>query len=559
LTLAPQLGSRGQAPADGPAQTRQWLVLAVLCLSVFMVVVDNTIVNVGLPTISRTLGSSITGLQWIVDAYSLAFAGLLLAGGGIGDRLGRRRVMEAGLVAFATFSVLAAWSSSTGSLIASRALMGVAAAFVFPASLAVLTDVFRDPAQRQKALGVWGATSGAAVAFGPVTGGALLQHFWFGSIFCVNVPIAAVALAGTRLLIPRSAPTEHRRFDTRGTLASTAGVSLLTLAIIEGPQWGWAAGGTLACFVLAVLLLAGFAVAELRTDPPLLDVRVFALPRFSAGAASIAVVFFCLFGFIFLITQYLQFVKGYSTLAAGVRTLPFAAVAAVCTPLGALAALRVGKRAVVGTGLAVMAGGLVLAGLTSRPSTAYFGPILASMVLISLGLSLVTAPSTEAVMGTLARDQVGAGAAVNNTTRELGGTLGVAVLGSVFASAYSPGVLSSFGRYPIPAAAMGAAHRSLAGALEVANRAPALVRPALRADAFAAFGSGLKLACLVAAAVAAAGALAASALLPGRGRAAGEAGAADGAPGPGGSASPAPAGPRPALAPAGPRQPFPVP
>ena len=228
--------------------------------------------------------------------------------------------------------------------------MGVAAAFIFPATLAILTTVFTDHSERQKALGIWGATSGIAVAFGPITGGALLEHFWYGSIFLVNVPIVVVTLIGSHLLIPKLRPEARHRFDTKGVLISTAGVTLLVLAIIEGPQWGWTAPGTLACFAVAAVLLTVFTMVELQTEKPLLDVRVFAIPRFSGGAASIAVAFFCLFGFIFLVTQYFQFVKGYSTLSAGVHTLPFAIVAAIFTPIAAVVALKVGSRLVVGSG-----------------------------------------------------------------------------------------------------------------------------------------------------------------------------------------------------------------
>ena len=231
-------------------------MLPVLCLSVFLVVVDNTIVNVALPTLNRQLGASITSLQWIVDAYSLAFAGLLLAGGGIGDRLGRKGTMQVGLVFFGLFSAAAALSHSTGSLITARALMGVAAAFIFPASLAILTSVFPDPSERQKALGIWGATSGIAVAFGPVVGGALLEHFWYGSIFLVNVPIVVVTFIAGQALIPKIPKVASHSFDFRGMLLSTAGVTSLVLAIIEGPQWGWTSAGTLACFTLAAVLLA---------------------------------------------------------------------------------------------------------------------------------------------------------------------------------------------------------------------------------------------------------------------------------------------------------------
>jgi EmrB/QacA subfamily drug resistance transporter len=506
-------------PTDGTpsgGSDRRWLVLPVLCLSVFLVVVDNTIVNVALPTLNRQLGASITSLQWIVDAYSLAFAGLLLAGGGIGDRLGRKATMQVGLVFFGVFSAAAAASHSTGTLITSRALMGVAAAFIFPASLAILTSIFPDPSERQKALGIWGATSGIAVAFGPVVGGALLEHFWYGSIFLVNVPIVIVTLIAGQSLIPRLPKVASHRFDTRGVVVSTIGVTSLVLAIIEGPQWGWASGGTLACFAMAAVFLSAFALLELRTDGPLLDVRVFRIPRFTGGALSISVSFFSLFGFIFLITQYFQFVKGYSTLSAGVHTLPFAIVAAVATPLAAVLALRIGTRAVVATGLLLMAGGLVVAAFNSEATTSYWGPVIVAMVLLALGLSSITAPATEAVMGSVPDEQRGAAAAVNNTTRELGGTLGVAVFGSIFISSYAPKIISAFRPLPIPAGPKAEAHQSMAAALVVVKHAPHAARPLLENIAFDAFHSGLAAASIVGACVAAVGALVAFKLLPGR-------------------------------------------
>ena len=495
---------------------RRWIVLPVLCLSVFLVVVDNTIVNVALPTLNRQLGASITSLQWIVDAYSLAFAGLLLAGGGIGDRLGRKGTMQVGLVFFGLFSAAAAASHSTGSLISARALMGVAAAFIFPASLAILTSIFPDPSERQKALGIWGATSGIAVAFGPVVGGALLEHFWYGSIFLVNVPIVVVTFIAGQALIPKIPKVASHSFDVRGVLLSTAGVTSLVLAIIEGPQWGWTSTGTLVCFTLAAVLLTAFTMLELRTEGPLLDVRVFRIPRFTGGALSLSVAFFCLFGFIFLITQYFQFVKGYSTLSAGVHTLPFAIVAAIATPLAAILALKIGTRVVVAAGLVLMGGGLVVAAFNSEANTTYFGPLIISMVLLALGLSSITAPTTEAVMGSVPDDQRGAAAGVNNTTRELGGTLGVAVFGSIFASAYAPRIISAFRPLPIPAGPKTEAHQSMAAALAVVKRAPHSVQPYLQRVAFDAFHSGLYVACMAGAVVAVVGAVAAWILLPGR-------------------------------------------
>jgi EmrB/QacA subfamily drug resistance transporter len=457
-----------------------------MCLSVFLVVVDNTIVNVALPSISGSLGASNSALQWIVDGYSLPFAGLLLAGGGTADRLGRKRMMLIGLVGFAAFSAGAAFAHSVPTLLAARALMGAAAAFVFPATLSILTVTFVDPRERAKAFGVWGATSGLAVAVGPVVGGALISHFWFGSIFLVNVPIAALTIAAAAWLVPESRSPERRRFDLAGLALGTAAVSTLVLAIIQGPSWGWSAPGTLALGATAIALLVGFSRYELTRSEPLLDVRIFRIPAFSAGAGAIATTFFGLFGFIFLMTQYFQLVRGYSALSAGVHTLPFAAVSMLVTPLGALAALRLGARWVVSAGLAVMGVALAWVGLLSG-TAAYVGPVVGSMVLLAFGFSLITAPSTAAVMGSLAPSQIGAGAAVNNTTRELGGTLGVAVLGSVFSSHFAPAVAEALAPAHLAAARLTLAQSSMQAAIDTVHALPSAASAALGprvADAF---------------------------------------------------------------------------
>ena len=345
------------------AHDRRWMMLPVLCLSVFLVVVDNTIVNVALPSLSRDLGASTTSLQWIVDAYSLAFSGLLLAGGGIGDRLGRKGVMQVGLVFFGIFSAAAAASHSTGTLIAARALMGVSAAFIFPATLAILTTVFTDHGERQKALGIWGATSGIAVAFGPITGGALLEHFWYGSIFLVNIPIVVVTVIGGHFLIPKLEAEARHRFDTRGVLISTAGVTPAGAGHHRGPAVGLGRArhpGLLRGGRRPPGRVHPGRAADRETAPRRAGLHHPPVQR--RARVSIAVAFFCLFGFIFLVTQYFQFVKGYSTLSAGVHTLPFAIVAAIFTPVAAVVALRVGTRLVVGIGLLLMGGGLVMAG-----------------------------------------------------------------------------------------------------------------------------------------------------------------------------------------------------
>jgi DHA2 family multidrug resistance protein-like MFS transporter len=296
---------------------RRWWVLGVLCVVVLIVVIDNTIVNVALPVLSKDLHASNSSLQWIVDAYSLPFAALLLAGGGLSDRLGRKRVMMTGLALFGIFSVMAAFSNSVATLLIARSLMGASAAFIFPATLSTVTITFEDLNERAKAFGVWGAAAGAAIAIGPVVGGALLVHFWYGSIFLINAPLVVIALVASAFVVPESKSPSRRRVDLGGLLLGTTGVATLTLAIIEGPSWGWRSATTLSVFLIAALSLVSFILYELRREGPLLDVRIFANRSFSAGAGAIAINYFCLLGFIFLITQYFQLIRGYSGVVGG--------------------------------------------------------------------------------------------------------------------------------------------------------------------------------------------------------------------------------------------------
>lgn len=416
-----------------------WLILAVLCIAVLIVVIDNTIVNVALPTLSAKLNASDSGLQWIVDSYSLPFAGLLLAGGELSDRWGRRRVMQLSLVTFALFSVMAAESHSMTQLLIARALMGASAAFTFPATLSLITASFDDLADRAKAFGIWGATAGIAIAVGPIAGGYLIDHYWYGSVFIVNVPVACLTIALAAFIVPESRSPVVRRVDLGGLALGSVSVSSLVLGIIEGPSWGWLSAKVLALFVVSVLTLLLFALYERRLTDPMLDIRLFHSAVFSSAAAAIATSFFCLFGFVFLVTQYFQLVHGYSPLSAGVHTLPFAIVTIIATPIGAVLALRLGVRWIVSSGLVIM-GGAMLWMTQFGAHAAYWGAVVVSMMLLAVGFSFISSPSTSALMGSLTAAQIGAGAAVNETTRELGGTLGVAVVGSVFSSLFGKSV-----------------------------------------------------------------------------------------------------------------------
>ncbi|MHB1137907.1 MAG: DHA2 family efflux MFS transporter permease subunit [Microthrixaceae bacterium] len=494
---------------------RRWGILAVLSLSVFLVVVDNTIVNVALPTLSRELDASTSQLQWIVDAYSLVFAGLLLAFGSLGDRFGRKGVMQLGLVLFGITSVVAAFAGSAQGLIAARAAMGIGAAFVFPATLAILTNVFTDPTERAKAIGVWSATSGLAVALGPLAGGWMLEHFWWGSIFLVNVPIVLVALALGVIMVPTSKDPDAGRLDPVGLVTSIAAIGLLVFTVIEAPHRGWTSAATLGGFALFAVVLVLFIGWEQRRRDPMLDVSVFRNPRFSAASAAVAVAFFGLFGFIFLITQYFQVVRGYSTLSAGVHTLPFAITAAIAAPIAARLALRFGTKRVVTAALVSMTVGFLWAS-TFDADTPYWGPVVGSMVLMALGLTMTTAPATDAILGSLPKEKAGVGSAVNDTTRELGGTLGVAVVGSVFSSIYGPKLIDALSGLPIPPDALDAAAGSVQAAAMVAEQAPPEGRTVILDAARTAFLDGMSSGVRVAAVATALGAVAALLFLPAR-------------------------------------------
>jgi len=495
------------------ADRRRWWVLAVLCLSVLLVVVDNTIVNVALPTISRKLSASTQDLQWVVDAYSLAFASLLLVGGNLGDRLGRRRILQAGLVLFAITSAGAGVSGTIGELIGARAAMGASASLIFPATLALLITTFTDSRERATAIGVWSGVTGLAVAIGPVTGGLLLRQFSWRSVFFVSAPIAVIALVTGALLLPESRDPRAGRLDPAGAVLSVAGAGLLVWTVIEAPTRGWASAATLAGFAASVVLLTGFVLWQAHRPDPMLDVRLFASARFSAAAAAIALAFFGLFGFIFMITQYFQLVRGWDPLRAGVATLPFALVAGAMSPVAIVVMKRAGTKIVVASGLLIMSGGFGLAA-TLTPASAYWGPVIVSMTLMAAGLALITSPATEAISGALPPAKAGAGSAVNDFTRELGGALGVAVIGSVMASAYGTHILRSMTQLGAPPAAAAAARQSVTAGLAVAAHLPPVAQAAAAAAARQAFTDGLSAGSIVAAAAASAGALGALLFLP---------------------------------------------
>jgi len=486
---------------------RRWWTLAVMCLSLMVIGVDNTILNVALPTLVRDLGATTSQLQWIVDSYTLVFAGLLLTAGSLGDRFGRRRALSAGLLVFGAGSVASALAGSAEQLILTRALMGVGGALIMPATLSIISNVFTVPAERGRAIAVWAGFSAMGIAIGPLSGGWLLEHFWWGSVFMVNIPIVVLALAGGRLFVPESKDPAPRGLDPPGALLSIVGLVALVWAIIEAPVHGWTDATTLSAFLLAAVFLAGFVAWERHTDHPMLDVHLFANPRFSAASIAVTLVFFALFGSTFLQTQYLQFLLGYSAFEAGLRVGPVALVLMVVAPLSARLVERVGTKVIVAAGLATVSFSLAI--LSFATVTSGYPLVLASILVLGVGMGMTMAPATESIMGSLPRAKAGVGSAVNDTTRQVGGALGVAVLGSLLASTYA----SSLGA-GVPAAAKA----SVGAALDVAGRLGGAEGSALAASARSAYVDGMGVGVLVAAGVALLGSVIALLFLPSRAR-----------------------------------------
>jgi EmrB/QacA subfamily drug resistance transporter len=444
---------------------RRWWILGVLCLSLLVIGLDNTILNVALPTLVRDLHASTSQLQWMVDAYVLVFAGLLLTTGSLSDRFGRGSALAVGLVVFGVGSVLSAFAGSSGMLIATRSLMGVGGALIMPSTLSILTNVF--PAEeRGRAIGVWAGVSGLGIAIGPIVGGWLLNHFWWGSVFFVNIPVVIVALIAGRLIVPNSKDPSPHELDPVGAVLSIAGLVSLVYGIIEAPTHGWTSAQTLGTFAVAAVVLIGFVAWELRSDHPMLNVEFFENPRFTAANVSIVLVFFALFGSLFFLTQYLQFVLGYSALQAGIRVAPLALVLMVGAPIAGRLTARFGNKLLVSAGMTIVAAGLWFMGTLTVASG--YGHVVIALVILGVGMGTAMVPATESIMGSLPLEKAGVGSALNDTTRQVGGALGVAILGSIFSSAYATHVAGSLAG--LPAATAAAAKSSVGAALAIGAR-----------------------------------------------------------------------------------------
>ncbi len=502
------------ADTDRKVYRRRWIILGVLITSLMAIVLDNTVLNVALKTIAEPtagLGASQSQLEWAINSYTLVFAGLLFTFGVVGDRIGRKRMLMIGLASFGLFSLMTAYSHSPDQLVWARAAMGLGAAAVMPQTLSIISNVF-DPAERPKAIGIWAVAVGIGIAIGPIVGGLLLAHFWWGSVFLINVPFTAASVAAIALLVPESKNPNPGRIDFVGVLASIAGLVLLVYGIIQGGDKGsWVHLDVLGPVLGGLAILGFFVWYEARIRHPSLDVRLFRDARLSSAIGALALVFFGMMGALFFLSFYLQSVRGYSPLRAGAFSLAFAVAQMIMAPRSARLVRRFGAKSVVATGLL-----LVTAALVGYQLLGVATPIWLLVVMFFVqgaGMGLVMPPATEAVMSVVPRERAGAGSALTNTARQVSGALGVAVLGSILAQAYRSQLDPHLG--PLPAAARNAATSSITASQAVAAKLGPAGRQ-LTDFADAAFVHAMHLTTLFSAAITLLGALVVMRWMPGR-------------------------------------------
>lgn len=494
----------------GKAHARRWWTLGVLSLSLVVIGLDNTILNVALPTLVRELSATQSDLQWMIDSYVLIFAGLLLTMGSFGDRFGRKRALLIGLVIFGVSSYGASMATTATQLIAGRAVMGIGAALIMPSTLSIITTIFTGK-ELGKAIGIWAGVAGIGIVGGPVIGGWLLEHFWWGSVFLVNMPIVVVAMGLALWLIPESKDPNATPLDLVGAGLSIAALVTLVYGLIEAPQYGWTGDETLIALGIGFVLLAAFVMWEIRTPHPMLQMSFFRNRRFSVANFSITLTFFALFGSVFMLTQHLQFVLGFTPLEAGTRVMPVATMI-IGAPLSAKLTEKFGTKSIVALGLFTVAGAFLI--FSTLEVTGYTR-IGVGLAVLGFGMGLVMAPATESIMASVPLAKAGVGSAMNDTTREVGGALGVAVLGSVFSSAYATEIGPALTQ--LPANLAEAAGDSVGAATIIAGQIGGPAGQALAAASKIAFVDSLSTTLLIAAAVAAVGAVVTLLLLPSRG------------------------------------------
>ncbi|CCK30555.1 transmembrane efflux protein [Streptomyces davaonensis JCM 4913] len=494
---------------------RRWAILGVLMLSLLIIVLDNSILNVAVKTISTPaptgLGATQSELEWAINAYTLVFAGLLFSAGLLGDRLGRKRVLLGGLVVFGIGSALAAFAGSPGELIGFRAVMGLGAAFVMPATLAVLMNVFeRD--EQPKAIGIWAGGVGLAIAIGPITGGVLLDHFWWGSVFLINVPIVLLALALMIWLVPDSRDPNPGRIDPIGVTLSVVGLVLLVYGIIRGGELADFTDVTVLSAIGAGLaVLIAFVVFEKRSDHPSIDVTYFRDKVFSSAIAAIALVFFALMGVTFFSVFYTQSVRGYSPLETGLLLLPLAVAQLVFAPRARLLVDRFGNRATTTAGMALIAATLAAFATLDADTPIWILEVI--FFLMGTGMAHIMTPVSVVIMQALPREKAGSASALSNTFRQVGGALGIAVLGSVLSTSYRSAIEGDL--TALPPELRHTAGESIESTLAVAARLGPEGKP-LIAQANDSFLHAMHVTALGGAAVALIGAVVVALFLPGR-------------------------------------------
>jgi EmrB/QacA subfamily drug resistance transporter len=494
----------------------RWAILLVLAAALALISLDNTIVNVALPTLQEDLGATTAELQWVVDAYSVLFAGTLLLAGSLGDRFGRRRALVMGLAIFGAGSLAAGFATTPDLLIACRAVMGIGGAFIMPSTLSILVQVFTEPRERAQAIGIWAAVAGAAVAIGPILGGLLLEVTTWHAIFWVNPPLVVIALIATLRLVPESKDPSRPRLDPVGAALSTVGIIAFVITVIEVPDQGISTV-TVGAAIAAIVFITAFVWWERRAPRPLLPMELFANRTFTVAIITVALVYGALMGVMFFLPQFLQLVQGDSPLQSGLAMLPAAGGLFLASLFSPRWAERFGTRRIVVSGLLLVVAGLALAAyLTADSAYVHVGT---SLGLMGLGLGMVLPQATNAVLASVPRERAGMGSAVNDGVGELGGSLGVAILGSLLSLGYRNQIeaqISAAGDAiaSIPASVVGAVRESLAaGSLAVAQLSADIATP-IRQVAGNAFVSGMSTALMVAAAIVAAGALLAWRMFP---------------------------------------------
>ncbi len=509
-----QVVSVSRSPTTLRQIRARWLALPVLCMSLLLITMDTTVLNVALPTLVKNLHASMVQLQWFVDSYLLVFGGLILVSGSLADRFGRKWVLQAGLAIFIVGSVLSAFARSAGPLIATRAVMGLGGALIMPTTLAIITNVFTNARERATALGIWSGTEGIGIVVGPIVSGLLLAHYWWGSIFLINVPIAGLAMLAGLLLLPNSRDPSAPRPDPLGAILSLAGLALLLLGIIEADSWGWTSPGVVASLAGGLVLLGIFAMVELRSDHPMLQVRLFANRRFSVASAGAALAFFALLGMLFLLTQDLQFLLGYSPLQAGLRLAPLAAPLFAGSAVAPLLERRFGTKATVASGMALITAALAW----FRLSTSFqsYTPILYGLLLIGLGIGFMLPPAIDSILGALPLAQSGVGAASNSAMIQVGSALGVAVLGSVEGVDYQSSIHAISFLKILPNSVLSFVNGSVGGALTVARSIGGSLGTSISNAAVSGFLNGSRAADVAAIAVATTATVLVIGLLPSR-------------------------------------------